>query len=221
MNVLLLDTSSETVALGIRVGGQVFSADATIGAQHSDYILPSLARLLRAADSDLRDLSGIILGVGPGGFTGLRMGVALGQALAFALNLPVLPVSSLLALAKNKAFPADILACFDARMGEIYAAAFQQGELILPPCVLRADDLPPLPAGDWYVLGSGARAYGDVLRARLQLPADKILGDATPTTASLLACLEGREDQFCPPEKLEIAYVREKVALKISERAKA
>lgn len=221
MNLLVLDTSSETVALGIRVDGRIFSADAHIGAKHSDYILPSLARLLREADCELCDLSGVVLGVGPGGFTGLRMGVALGQALAFALNLPVLPVSSLLALAKNLAFPADILACFDARMGEIYAAAFQQGELIWSPCVLRAEDLPFLPAGDWYAIGSGARAYAEVLRTRLQLPADKILGDLTPTTASLLACAEGQERHFCPPEKLEIAYVREKVALKISERAKA
>lgn len=214
MNLLVLDSSTQTVALGLRVGGQIFSADASIGSQHAEYILPTLEALLYQSGAALSNIAGIVLGRGPGGFTGVRIGCALAQSLAFACELPMLPVSSLAALAYSVDAP-RVLTCLDARMGEVYAAAYVDGVEVLAPCVAKPEHLPAL-SGEFMAVGTGALAYRDALIR--QFPAVIFEEISAPSTAGLLRYADAHPNDWCAPDTFEILYLRDKVAMTIKER---
>jgi tRNA threonylcarbamoyladenosine biosynthesis protein TsaB len=102
------------------------------------------------------DLDAIAVGVGPGGFTGLRIGVSTARALAAARGLPLRPVSSLAALAAG--IEADLaLPLIDARRGEVFAALYDRGEAVWEPFVARPEEL----AERLRALGRGPLAAGD------------------------------------------------------------
>ncbi len=123
MKILALDTSTEYLSLALSVDDKVFVRELLAGQSHSQRILPLLRELLDEAGVELTDLDGIAFGAGPGSFTGLRIGCGVAQGLAFGANLPVVGVSTLLALAQ--ASGADhVIACLDARMGEVYHAVY-------------------------------------------------------------------------------------------------
>ena len=109
----------------------------------------------------LESVDALAAGIGPGSFTGLRVGLAAVKALAYARKLPLAGASSLRALALGARRPADLLVpTLPARRGELYACALRGGELVLPETVLRAADFAAwVPAGA-VVLGPGARANG-------------------------------------------------------------
>ena len=109
----------------------------------------------------LESVDALAAGIGPGSFTGLRVGLAAVKALAYARKLPLVGASSLRALALGARRPADLLVpTLPARRGELYACALRGGELVLPETVLRAADFAAwVPAGA-VVLGPGARANG-------------------------------------------------------------
>ena len=99
MKLLALDTSTENCSLALWLDGEVVSRQELAGQRHSDLVLPMLAELLESAGLELRELDGIAFGEGPGSFTGLRIGCGVAQGLAFGADLPVLGISTLLALA--------------------------------------------------------------------------------------------------------------------------
>ena len=123
---------------------------------HATELLPAISDVMERADVTFGDLDAIAVGVGPGTFTGLRIGVATARALAKANDLPVCGVSSLAALAAGMT-GASRLPLIDAKRGEVYAALFEAGEERWPPAVLEIDELlerlrdaaiNPLAAGD-------------------------------------------------------------------------
>jgi tRNA threonylcarbamoyladenosine biosynthesis protein TsaB len=136
-------------------------------AAHSQELLPGLDRLMAEAQSGWGEVESIAIGVGPGTFTGLRIGVATGRALGQALGIGLRPVSSLEALAEGVAqASADtptspVLSLIDARRGQVFAALYRVGErleqiwepVVLDPEILmkRIRELDPAPvcAGDW------------------------------------------------------------------------
>ena len=112
-----------TVQIAIGVGDEVLSQKAFAGKRHSELLLPMLHELLAQAELSLEKLDGIAFGAGPGSFTGLRVACGVAQGLAFGLNLPVIGISTLKALAaqiNNE----NVITAIDARMGEIYHAAY-------------------------------------------------------------------------------------------------
>jgi tRNA threonylcarbamoyladenosine biosynthesis protein TsaB len=134
---------------------------------HAAELLPAISDVMERADVGFGDLDAIAVGVGPGTFTGLRIGVATARALAKANELPVRPVSSLAALAAGMTGPLR-LPLIDAKRGEVYAALFEDGEERWPPAVLEIDALlerlrdaavSPLAAGD------GSLRFRDELEA--------------------------------------------------------
>jgi tRNA threonylcarbamoyladenosine biosynthesis protein TsaB len=146
-------------------GGEAFevapepSALAALPA-HAGELMPAVAAVMERAGLDYADLEAIAVGVGPGTFTGLRIGVATARALAAANGLQVRPVSSLAALAEG--IEADLrLPVIDAKRGEVFAALYEAGSterwgpLVLRPEELaeriRADEIAPLSAGDGSV----------------------------------------------------------------------
>ena len=101
MAVLTMDTSTQALAVGLGDGEQVLaSAVSFIPRAHSRLLQPMLQQLLEAAGMTARDLTEIAVGVGPGSYTGVRLAVATVKAMALALNIPVIPISTLAALAE-------------------------------------------------------------------------------------------------------------------------
>lgn len=124
---LAIETSTPlgSVAVG---NGKTVLAEAVLGVQsrHSEALLPAIEFLLRNAQLEKRDLSRIVVGGGPGSFTGLRISAATAKAMATALRIPLFAYSGLSALAAGAAVARQpVCALFDARRSEVYAACYR------------------------------------------------------------------------------------------------
>lgn len=186
--------------------------------------------LLAEAGIGRRALDAIAVGRGPGAFTGVRLAVSLAQGMALALDLPVVTVSSLAALALEA--PEEegtaILAVIDARMGEIYAACYRRdgadGLLALDDeRICTAETLVLPEARAWQVVGSGWATYATALSQRLTGPLRSADGLRYPQAVHVaeLAVREFKAGRALPPEQALPVYLRDKVALTLVEQGKA
>lgn len=180
---------------------------------HASELLPAINDVMERADVGFGDLSTIAVGVGPGTFTGLRIGVATARALAKANDLPLRAVSSLAALAAGITGPSR-LALIDAKRGEVYAALFEGDEERWPPAALGIDALiarvqdagtNPLAAGD------GSLRFRDQLEAAgvAVAPAESPLH--VVSAGHLCRCAIGAPD--VEPEQVVPNYLRESDAV--------
>lgn len=127
MKVLGIDTATEACSAALLVDGEVFERYEVLGRGHAERLLPMVQEILAEAGTALAAIDAVAFGRGPGGFTGLRIAAGVAQGLAFGAGLPVVPVSDLVALAARAARlrgARHVLACLDARMAEVYWAAF-------------------------------------------------------------------------------------------------
>jgi tRNA threonylcarbamoyladenosine biosynthesis protein TsaB len=223
MRILALDTSTEYLSIALRLDGETLSRDLHAGQQHSELMLPLVQALLAEAGIPLRQLDCIAFGQGPGTFTGLRIGCGAAQGLAFGADLPVAPVSTLLALAEGSR-EERVVACLDARMGEVYHAAYaRRGEDWVTesaPVLCAPDAAPAIDGDNWAGVGSGFSAHHDALSARYGGRFHRIDGTLFPHAADIAALAEGmvRAARTVAPEQAAPLYIRDKVALKTSER---
>lgn len=228
MNLLAIETSTESLSLAACRGDAVFSTHVETGQRHAEMILVSISALLAQAELQVADLDGIAYGEGPGSFTGLRIACGVVQGLALARGLKVLGVSTLLALAEQGAAE-KAFACIDARMGEVYHAAYlrdingRDGDawrVVRAPGLCRPQDVPVPEGGAWTGLGSGFAAHGEILRRRLAGALDRFEPAVVPTAAAVLRLARprfGRGEGGAPEAAIPI-YLRDKVALTASER---
>lgn len=163
MKILALDTSTEACSAALWVDGHTMERYEWAQQKHSQFILPMLDSLLAEAEISLNQIDALAFGRGPGSFTGVRMGASIIQALAFAHDLPVVPISTLAALAYPVLHSA-ILACIDARMGEVYCAAFNRSDTyltyLMPETLCRPEGITlPEVHDSWYGVGSGCSRY--------------------------------------------------------------
>jgi tRNA threonylcarbamoyladenosine biosynthesis protein TsaB len=227
MRVLAIDTSTEALSIALCTESGTIERGLEMARGHAEQILPLIDAVLVEANLRLPELDGIAAGVGPGTFTGVRISVAVAQGLAYGAGLPVVPVTSLEALA----FPAIeagaelVIACLDARMGEVYWGCFARD----PALGLRAlgclQVSPParvhLPgAGRYRGVGRGFAAYPE-LAALADLDARS--ATALPNAADIarLGALRLAAGQGLDPADLKPEYVRDKVALTEAERRAA
>ncbi len=174
MRILAFDTATRATTVALAgVGDRVFTArdDPAPGARpgHATRLLPLAAKLLDRAEIDWEDLERIAVGVGPGTFTGLRIGIATGRALSRACGIPLVGVSTLQSLALNaRAWPAPasvvaVVPVLDARRGEVFAASWRLAEVedpdgaLLRPGAFAPDGL----AETLHGLAAGGLAIGD------------------------------------------------------------
>lgn len=174
MNILALDTSTEACSAALAVGDDIIERYHLAPREHANLILPMLEELLAEAQLLLSQIDAIAFGKGPGAFVGVRIAAGVTQGIAFAADLPVIPVSSLAALAQG-AQHAQVLAAIDARMEEVYWGAFIQDENGLVQ--LSGKEIVTSPAavplyedsdGQWFGVGSGWQSYDHVLITRVQ-----------------------------------------------------
>jgi len=214
MRILGLETATHRLSVALWRDGEVIERSAWQPDGSSEWLLPAVQVLLAEAGCGLRQLDGIAFGAGPGSFTGLRLAAGCAQGLAFGLELPVTGVGTLAALALASG-EQKVFACLDARMNEVYSAAYDGGVEVLPPAVTPPADV-PLPAGEgWSGCGDGFACYP------VQLPVfARVRADVAPTAAAVVQLAAPR---FARGEGVEAAqalplYVRDKVALTTAER---
>jgi tRNA threonylcarbamoyladenosine biosynthesis protein TsaB len=140
---------------------------------HSERLMPAIEYLLREASLSIGDVGGLALALGPGSFTGLRIGVSTVKGLAYALGIPVVGVPTLDALAQNLRYaPSLVCPVLDARKKEVYAALFRgdgQGRLekISEDWVIAPEELCSRISEKVIFLGNGMEIYGETLRKKL------------------------------------------------------
>jgi tRNA threonylcarbamoyladenosine biosynthesis protein TsaB len=215
VTILGIDTStSASAACVLRVDGVSFEVEPSparlaSGPAHAAELMPAVAEVMERAELDFDDLEAIAVGVGPGTFTGLRIGIATARALAGASGLALRPVSSLAALAEG--IDAELrLPLIDARRGELFGALHDSaGEVVWPPFVAA----PELVAERVREAGVGARAAGDgSIRFRRVLEAAGIGIDADESRShvvrALHVCRLAQAVPDEPPEAVLPEYLR-------------
>lgn len=227
--LLAFDTSTEVLAVALVVQQQVFVHEEPGGARASVRLLPVIRELLESAGLSVSDLDAIAFGRGPGAFTGLRTSCAVAQGLAFGAGCPVLPLDSLCLVAEDarpaSGTPCEVRVATDARMDEIYAAAYRwDGER-------------------WHEQAAPALMDAPTWRARWGTPLHGLLAGSAVTLHDLAAVCPGaevrahegsrsaalgrlarqawRDGMAVDPARALPTYVRDKVAQTTAEREAA
>jgi tRNA threonylcarbamoyladenosine biosynthesis protein TsaB len=223
VKLLALDTSTELCSAALWLEGAVSGREASRERGSGELILPMIDELLAGAGIELRQLDAIAFGRGPGAFTGVRLAAGVAQGLAFAVGLPLLPISDLRALAAQALLlahaPERALICQDARMGEVYWGCYQRvGNSVSPvgaEALAAPGDVALPPAWtDAQVCGAGSgfAAYASRLGAVAgQLTA--VFADFRPRAReiALLATNDGMASAV-PAEQAQPVYLRDDVA---------
>ena len=254
MKLLAIDCSTDRMSLALADGDLRWQHEGAGGAQASAALIPAIMGLLDEAQLTLKELDAIAFGRGPGAFTGLRTACAVAQGLALGAKLRLLPIDSLLTLAhascssspslresmqrsnpslreaeRRSNPPSDrVLSVLDARMGQVYVAAYWHSAdgwrcLQAPSlCQPEALVLPEEWQGQGFVLASNAHAtYQEAFASTLSQGGVAI--DAWPQAVAMLdlaALAHARGESVSPAEALPL-YVRDKVALTSAERLAA
>ncbi len=240
MNILALDTSTEYCSVALWRDGAVTGHGELVGQKHSEVLIEMVDSLLRDAGVKLTQLDGIAFGMGPGSFTGVRIACGAAQGLALGANLPVAGVCTLQALAEASGKP-RVIAALDARMGELYLAAYEKRDgawiTVVEPCLCEPEDAPKVgnllsakanaeltppvvPGGEWSGAGSGFAVHGAALGKRYAGQLQDVDGGAIPQAAAIAVLGAARFALGLGADAAAALplYLRDKVALKTNER---
>lgn len=233
MNILAIDTATEACSAALYVDGEITSKYQLAPREHSRLILKMIDKLLADADVEVSNLDAIAFGRGPGSFMGLRIAAGVVQGIAFAHDIPVIPISTLKVMAQRAFEQTDnknILVAIDARMDEVYWAAYYldgtdnetlQWKIDGEECVISPDkiDLPNMLAQhdkSWVAAGTGWGSYADRLLSGGDFTLQATLIDCFPS-AEIMVKLAVRELQagntIRPAEAIPV-YLRNDVAKK-------
>ncbi len=243
MKLLAFETATEACSVALWIDGAVRERFEIAPRRHAELALPWAEQLLAEAGIAKSQLDTIAVGRGPGAFTGVRLAIALAQGIALALDRPVVPVSTLAALAmraRSVALPPAgvgqlrvakqgegnrVLAAIDARMGELYSAAFRiddSAPIAMSEERVSSHEAIELPGDDtlWLGVGTGFAAADGALRRHLDARLVAIDPTALPHAADVanLAAAAFARGEALSPERLEPAYLRDHVALTLVEQ---
>jgi len=221
--LLALETSTEYCSVALSIGHDVLCSGRQAGQKHSEMLLPMVDALMRQAEVEVADLNAIAFGAGPGSFTGLRIACGVAQGLAFANDCPCVPVGSLEALAEASA-GVRVVVCTDARMGQVYHAAYERNgsdwQEVSPPALCNPDNLPELSGADWLGCGGGFDRYPQIMAGPYGLKISEIRRGVI-SHAREIAVLGARylaAGRSVASADAAPVYVRNKVALTMKEQ---
>ncbi|WP_271271364.1 tRNA (adenosine(37)-N6)-threonylcarbamoyltransferase complex dimerization subunit type 1 TsaB [Aliamphritea hakodatensis] len=227
-NILALDTSTDACSVALSYNGELLEDFRIIPRQHTKQLLPMVEEILTEAGISVAQLDAIAFGRGPGSFAGIRIATGAAQGLAFAAELPVLPVSTLAAIALKTTQTegvSQVIAALDARMNEIYWRAYQLEndvlvglgqEVVCPPQALT------LPGdGDWCAAGKGWSYLAD-MQADVQQAITDPQQDIYPTAGCMvqLAAADFTAGKGIAPEDAHPVYLRDEVTWKKIDQQK-
>ena len=226
--ILAIETATDACSAALIIGNEVTERFEIAPRRHATLLLPFVQRLLAEANLAIGELDAIAFGRGPGSFTGLRIAAGMAQGLAFGADLPVVPVSTLAALAQGcvrECTAQGVLAALDARMHEVYFGSFRVAadglvtpageEVVCDPSSIR------VPEGeDWYTAGDGWQSYREAMNAQLTRPPVGRHDAARPHAADVarLAVKLWQHAGSVPAEQAAPVYLRNHVADKPGAR---
>ena len=172
MKLLLVDTSTTTCSVSLTIDGQLAAEQLLTGERsQSGLILSSVDALLTATGLNLHDLDGFGVALGPGSFTGVRIGVATVKGFALATGKPAVGFSSLAMLAMNLPWTrVPVCPMFDARKQEVYTGLYRcngMPDTIIPDCVISPESFVKQLNGPTVFVGEGALRYRSVIEAAM------------------------------------------------------
>lgn len=225
MNLLAIETSTETCSVALAVNGDVLEHYRHAPREHAELLLPWVDQILAEAGMVFSAIDAIAFSRGPGSFTSLRIGIGVVQGLAWAADKPVIPVSSLAATAQTAAGEGinSALVALDARMNEVFTGTFQANStgIMIPVTAERvcAPEKVSKPVNsEAFGIGNGFDRY-----QALNELADELRGiraDIWPKASSMLQLakhwLESNEP--LPAERAQPVYLRDNVAKKEKDR---
>ncbi|MEM7140841.1 MAG: tRNA (adenosine(37)-N6)-threonylcarbamoyltransferase complex dimerization subunit type 1 TsaB [Actinomycetota bacterium] len=199
---LILAIESATTCAGCAVGtvdGVLASAHTVAARRHAESLAPQIEAVLAEAGRTIRDVDVVAVDVGPGLYTGLRVGITTGRAIAHTLDVPMVPVTSLAAVARQAG--GDVTVAIDARRSEVFHERFD-GLLGAGPAVDPAGSL----QGSGRAVGDGAVLYADELAAAGFTVDAEVTGFALPET--LLSIAAERVEDAVAATAIEPLYLR-------------
>ncbi len=224
MKILAIETATEACSAALYIDGEISERYKVAPRQHAELILPMMDQLLAEAELKLSQLDALAFGRGPGSFTGVRIATGVIQGAAFGAELPVVPVSTLAALAQGYfriKGARRILPAFDARMQEIYWAAYEVTADDLATRVgveqVASPGLVVLPEGnDWCGVGTGWATYREILTQRMGHHLKAVEGDllCSAQDVALLAMRGYGAGEAVAAEDALPVYLRNQVAKK-------
>lgn len=223
MKILAIETSTEYCSVALWQEGRVTEHCELVGQKHSELLMLMIDDLLKKETLKISQLDGIAFGKGPGSFTGVRIACGVAQGLALGADLKVVGVCTLQVLAQASG-RGRVIAALDARMGEIYLAAYENIDgawsVAKEPCLCKIEDAPALKGEGWFGAGSGFAVNKAALSARYgsQLAAADAQFMPQAGAVAQLAAPEFSKGNAVDAALALPLYLRDKVALKTSER---
>lgn len=226
MRLLAVETSTEACSAALYIDGIINERFEIAPREHTKRILPMIDSLLAEAELKPQQLDALAFSRGPGSFTGVRISTGVIQGIAYGADLPVVPISTLAAIAQNYFITSEghAFTAIDARMGEIFWGVYQKNqdgyaELIEQEAVTLAENI-VFPDEQGVGLGSGWAVYEQQLRHCL---GQKLLGieaNHLPRASAIatLGIIGFKNNQAVDVEQAMPVYLRNKVAKKESER---
>jgi tRNA threonylcarbamoyladenosine biosynthesis protein TsaB len=208
MKILALDTSTSHLTIAVLDGEKILASfHQRVDRNHSSMLIPMIDETLKKANTKLRDIGGFVIGIGPGSFTGLRIGVATVKGLAYSSGKPIVAVPTFDAVARNViGFGGVICPVLDARKNKVYAAFYKSDKagikkiskyLLVPAAELmkiseKYDKI--------FFIGDGVKIIARPENEAFDWhPRAEILGK--------LALESFKKKKFTSPEKLEPMYL--------------
>lgn len=225
MKILALETSGDFCSVALWRDSVIDDREVAAGQRQSGLLLDMVHDLLAACGEQILGMDGIAYGAGPGSFTGLRVACGVTQGLAMGIDKPVVGVGTLQALAAASGATRAVC-CVDARMSEVYQAAYEQcngvWQEVQAPGVYAPDEVPILTGDGWQGCGNAFAVYGDTLRARYgsQISSIDVGLRARAREVAILAVPVFVRGDGVRAELAAPHYVRDKVALMTHERAR-
>lgn len=217
--LLAIDTATEACSVALLHDGNLYSRYEVIPRLHAQQVLPMVQQVLDEAGIKLSLIDAIAFGRGPGAFTGLRIAVGVVQGLAFALDKPVLPVSSLAAIAQRawrERGAEQVAVAIDARMDEVYWGCYsmQAGQMTLQGmeqvCAPEQAELPRTASGEWLAAGTGWQAYAGRIKVDVSGQANASLPHAEDIVQ--LALHDWQQGRALNADQALPVYLRDQVA---------
>ena len=221
-SLLAIETSTPACSAALSMDGVVLERYALAPRQHAALLLPMIESLLLEAGIAVTALDALAFGRGPGSFTGVRIAASVIQGVAFAADLPVVPVSTLASLAlggMHKTRATQVMAALDARKDEVYWGCFtaaDNGAVVLQgaECVCAPAAVSCPENGDWVGVGSGWEAHGESLLQQAGERLVRVVPDFEPRAADVarLAVIDYRSGVMTAAAAAVPVYLRNNVA---------
>lgn len=226
--ILSLDTSTEACSVALKLDDEVLENFQLQPRKHTQLLLPMVEEILSEAGVKLQQLDAIAFANGPGSFTGLRIATGVTQGLAFGADLPVIPVTTLETMAFTlfrERYAHYIISSLDARMGEVYWAAYHWNgngfDCMAQPEVIAPDQVSlinPIEDADWVGAGNGWQLL-DQFSPVMQSLVQQTYPDLLPQAGDIarLAELYWLQGKTVSAEDAIPVYLRDNVAFKKGE----